>query len=143
MEKPDQIITFQTFYDPMLAHIIRTKLEDEGIKCFITDENSALLNPLYNQALGGIKLKIFAADMERCQAIIAADDALQGAEHFETDPETHQVLICPYCGSTNVQQNMPTEKKRGWQGLVSTMLSLFTFFTDKTWHCLNCLHNFD
>jgi predicted ABC-class ATPase len=40
IEQEDKIITFENYYDVMLAHIVRTKLEDNGIPCFIADENT-------------------------------------------------------------------------------------------------------
>ena len=72
----DKIITFQTYYDPMLAHIIRTRLEDAGVPCFIADENAITAYPFYNQAIGGIKLKIFEHDLERCNEILAEENEL-------------------------------------------------------------------
>ncbi|OOQ60901.1 putative signal transducing protein [Mucilaginibacter pedocola] len=73
----DKIITFEQYYDPMLAHIIRTRLEDAGIPCFIADENTLVAQPFYNQAIGGIKLKIFERDLERCREVLAEDGELE------------------------------------------------------------------
>jgi hypothetical protein len=74
MSKDDDIVTFDTYYDPMLAEIIRTKLEPNGIPCFITDDNLGIMMPIYNQAIGGIKLKVFARDVEKCREIVADID---------------------------------------------------------------------
>lgn len=143
METEDQIITFETYYDPMLAHIIRTRLEDAGIQCFIADENSLLINPLYNQALSGLKIKIFAHDLERCKAILAEDTATLPEQHLVTDPETSEVLICPYCGSTNVERRDLSERRAGISGFVINLFAdLFNFFSTKEWHCCNCRRNF-
>jgi predicted ABC-class ATPase len=50
IEQPeDKIITFEQYYDVMLAHIIRTKLEDNGVPCFIADDNIISANPLYKR----------------------------------------------------------------------------------------------
>jgi len=73
MSKDDDIVTFETFYDPMLAEIIRTKLEANGIPCFLADENMGTIYPAYNQGGGGIKLKVFARDLEKCKEIRADD----------------------------------------------------------------------
>jgi hypothetical protein len=83
----DKIITFESYYDPMLAHIIRSRLEDSGIPCFIADENIIGANPLYNQAVGGVKLKIFERDIERCREILATDDDLNESDEFEADDD--------------------------------------------------------
>ncbi|WP_432326291.1 putative signal transducing protein [Mucilaginibacter sp. P25] len=85
VQPEEKIITFETYYDVMLAHIIRTKLEGYGIPCFIADENTIGSNPLYNQAVGGIKLKIFERDLERCREILAAEGDLHDQDHIEID----------------------------------------------------------
>ena len=81
----DNIITYQSYYDPMLARIIRTKLEDNGIACYIADENTLAANPIYNQAVGGIKLKIFERDLERVNEILSREDDLD--EQADVPPE--------------------------------------------------------
>ena len=35
----DHIITIATFYDPFRAHILKTRLESEGIQCLLADGN--------------------------------------------------------------------------------------------------------
>ncbi|EHQ29312.1 putative signal transducing protein [Mucilaginibacter paludis] len=144
MEINDQIITFETYYDPMLAHIVRSRLEDNGVACFIADENMIGINPLYNNALGGIKLKIFERDLEKCRAILAQDQTIPADEHVEIDDETQGIVICPYCGSTNVRYGAATKNRFGWLSiLVSLVLSVYPFSTRKAWHCFNCSEDFD
>ncbi len=84
MSKEEEIVTFETFYDPILAEIIRTKLEANGIPCFLADENMGSIYPVYNQGGGGIKLKVFARDVEKCKEIIA-DDTEPTEEDIEKD----------------------------------------------------------
>ncbi|MBS1521745.1 MAG: DUF2007 domain-containing protein [Bacteroidetes bacterium] len=76
MQKDDEILTFRTFYNPMEAEIIRTKLEANGIPSFIADESLGVLYPVYNQGGGGIKLKVFARDVERCEEILSEENPL-------------------------------------------------------------------
>jgi len=141
-QKEDKIITFESYYDPMLAHIIRTKLEDNGIHCFIADENMIGVNPLYNQAVGGVKLKIFERDLQKCRDILAADGDLHEQDHYEIDEDTDSAVICPYCASTNVGYGITTEKKSSW--LTSLLSTIFLPFTaDKQWHCFNCRRDFE
>jgi hypothetical protein len=92
-EPGDKIITYASYYDPMLAHLIRTKLEDNDIPCFVADENFLTANPIYNQAAGGIKLKIFERDLERCKEILAEDDAL--IEQANAEDLSSDAVICP------------------------------------------------
>lgn len=77
MTKEDQIITFKTFYDPMLAQIVRAKLEANGIECFLSDESMAAFNPLFDSTTGGVKLNILAKDLQLATQIADADDAIE------------------------------------------------------------------
>ena len=70
MQNDDDIITFETYYDPMLAQIIRAKLEANGIPCMVADANMGSIYPAYNQGGGGIKLKVFARDLEKCRELV-------------------------------------------------------------------------
>jgi hypothetical protein len=143
-QQDDKIITLEHYYDPMLAHIIRTKLEDNGIPCFIADDNIIAANPILNQAVGGIKLKIFERDLERCREILAQEGDLHEQDHFEIDEETNTAVICPYCASTNVRYAPETEKKAHWLvAFLSALLSVFPFYANKQWHCFNCRRNFE
>lgn len=140
-EPQDRIITYESYYDPMLAHIIRSKLEDSGIPCFVADENFLTANPIYNQAAGGIKLKIFERDRERCHEILAEDDAPIAESHIEEDNEN--AVICPYCGATNVRYGSATESKTTWfVSVISFLFFIFPFYAKKAWHCFNCRKDF-
>jgi hypothetical protein len=137
----DKIVTLESFYDPMLAEIIRGRLEANGISCFVADNNTIGANPLYNNALGGVKLKVFERDIEKCREILAEPEDLTILE----EPATEITASCPYCNSTNVRYGAATEVKATW---FTTFLSfiLFSypvFHARKTWHCFNCYRDFE
>ena len=67
MNDDEKIVTLESYYDPMLAEIIRGRLEAEGIPCFIADD------PVYKSVLGGVKLKVFERDLAKCREILAED----------------------------------------------------------------------
>ncbi|HCN82038.1 MAG TPA: DUF2007 domain-containing protein [Sphingobacteriaceae bacterium] len=69
--KEEEIITLEKYLNPMTAEIVRGRLEENGIHCFVASENDP-----YNTVLG-VNLKIFASDKERCLAILAEDPELQ------------------------------------------------------------------
>ena len=134
----DKIITFENYNDPMLAEIILGRLKANGIDCYIADGNTIGSNPLYTQALGGVKIKIFEHDLEKCHAILAQDEALNVDELPEQDEET-----CPYCGSTNVRYGTATVKRTNWIGAVISFLFMtYPFYARKVWHCFNCGKDF-
>jgi hypothetical protein len=140
MKTDDKIVTFESYYDPMLAHIVRTRLEANGIPCFIADDNTIGANPLYNQAVGGIKLKVFEKDIQRCREILASDGDLKEQDHVEVDDETNTYVVCPYCGSTNVGAIAGRED----EGLLDSLINLVNpFQSQKNWHCNTCQNNFE
>ncbi|WP_428329234.1 DUF2007 domain-containing protein [Mucilaginibacter sp.] len=140
MKTDDKIVTFESYYDPMLAHIVRTRLEANGIPCFIADENTIGANPLYNQAVGGIKVKVFEKDIEKCREILATEGDLHEQDHFEIDNETNTYVVCPYCSSTNVV-NIAKDKD---EGVLDSFINLVNpFQTQMNWHCYNCQQDFE
>jgi len=142
MNNDDKIVTFQSYYDPMLAHIIRTRLEANGIQCFVADENTIGANPLYNQAVGGVKLKIFERDMARCQEILATEGDLHEQDHFEIDNDNNSYVVCPFCGSNNVS-GLEKNEEKDWPILNSISNLVNPFYSPKNWHCNNCQQDFE
>lgn len=139
----DKIVTFQSYYDPMLAHIVRTRLEANGIPCFIADENTIGANPLYHHAAGGVKLKIFERDMEKCREILATEGDLHEQDHMGVDGENTYV-VCPYCASTNVSNISASNEKDQWPDLLDSLANLVNpFHTAKNWHCNSCQQDFE
>jgi hypothetical protein len=144
MNTTDNIITLESYYDPMLAHIIRTRLEANGISCFVTDESGIGALPLYNQTVGGVKLKIFERDLEKCREILAVEGDLHENDHFEIDDETNTYVMCPYCASTNVRNiNENTDEEQSLTFLNSFMNLVNPFYVQKNWHCFNCQSDFE
>ncbi|MDB5157804.1 MAG: hypothetical protein JWR50_2511 [Mucilaginibacter sp.] len=131
----DKIVTLESYYDPMLAQIIRGRLEANGIPCFIADENTLSANPFYNQAIGGIKIKVFERDLDKCRAILA--------EEVEIAPGEEELITCPNCKSKNVYYG-PAPVKRNWFSiLVSFLGAVYPIYLRKTWICTDCGANFD
>ena len=64
------IITLKTFDSSIEAYLLKSKLESENIECFVIDENMITLNPLFANAVGGIKLNINVEDLKKAQAVI-------------------------------------------------------------------------
>jgi hypothetical protein len=65
--------TIATFDFLPEAEIARGRLLAEGIDCQLADQYLVQTNWLYSPAVGGIKLQVEAADVQRAQAILAHD----------------------------------------------------------------------
>lgn len=61
----DITITLHTYTDMPEATIAMDQLKENGIECFLNDENVMGLDPV-----GGVELKIFEKDKEAAQKIL-------------------------------------------------------------------------
>ncbi len=50
--------------------MVRVRLEDEGIVCLVPDEFTVIMNPLYSNAVGGVRLQVRASDIERAKEVL-------------------------------------------------------------------------
>jgi DNA-directed RNA polymerase subunit RPC12/RpoP len=127
-------ILIKTFDDAISAHILRNKLESEGIECFIHDEHIVTMNPLFNFAVGGVKLKVYEEDVPRALEII------QELEGTPLTDEKDEPIQCPNCASTDLDNNFKTMK--GIKGavaiVVSFFLAVFPLYFQTNYRCRQC-----
>jgi len=137
-EPEEPIIILRTYYDPMLAHIVRTRLEDNGIPCTL-DDSMMSVYPVYSNPLGGIKMRIFERDKAKAEAILAEDSEL----HVEDITDTDTTVVCPYCGSNNVRNALTVpDDANVFTRIVSAVANALPFDKEKDWHCFNCGKDF-
>lgn len=65
-----KLITIYSSNIPIDCHILKGRLETEGISCFIYDENLIWVHPFKAVAIGGAKLKVPSDKFLQCQKII-------------------------------------------------------------------------
>lgn len=126
-------VTLTSFSTPLEAHMMRGRLEAEGIAVQIADEHLINADWLMSQALGGVKLQVDAADLARAEALLGE---LAAAE-FEWEQEPSPEPVCPHCGSTEIG-----EQKTLWR------LAMLLFFLEHVplpagrgrWQCRHCGH---
>ena len=89
-----ELKTVATFEYAHFAHIAKTKLESEDVECYIFDEYTSSMNWFFNNAIGGIKLKVREEDNERALNILN--------ENVEIENEDAEI-ICPECNSKEIK----------------------------------------
>lgn len=62
------LATYENYVD---AHIVQGRLEEEGIRCWLKDEHTLTINPLWNNAMGYIKLMVPEEQLERARDILS------------------------------------------------------------------------
>ena len=141
MESDDEIITFATYYDPMLAHIIRARLEDSGIPCMV-DDSMMNVYPIYSNAIGGIKVKIFKRDLDKATELLKDGEGLP-VDKFIEDSQV-PARVCPFCGSNNVRYALSNPDDANWLvRSISAVTAALPFSKDPDWHCFNCGKDFE
>ncbi len=78
------------------AQIIKSRLEAEGVEVFLFDQFTVDTDPLVSNAIGGIKLKVWAEDEAKALQI------LKSISEYSLD-DKGQEIECPICGSTKVE----------------------------------------
>lgn len=125
------LITLKTFTYQLQAHLVRTKLESEGIQCFLHDENIVSIMPIYDVLVGGIKLKVKKEQLQEAQAILLSID-----QEPILDKNSQQVL-CTNCMSNEL---VPTDgvKPTFWGALKALTFAILPFNRVTEYRCLNC-----
>lgn len=77
----DTYITLKTFTFPSEAYILRSRLESEGIECFIKDELTIQSNSLNSNAIGGVKLQVKQSEIEN--AILVLKDGGYTLDNYD------------------------------------------------------------
>jgi hypothetical protein len=67
-------VTLEKYSQAIEAHVVKSKLESEGIECFIADEHVVGVNWLYSNAIGGVKVQVHPEDLEEARKILQARD---------------------------------------------------------------------
>lgn len=70
----DDWVVIRSFTTPIEAHVVRSKLESEGIECFIRDEHLLSINNLYSIVLGGVRLCVRASRAAEAKAVLDEAD---------------------------------------------------------------------
>src|SRR4030095_11741204 len=91
------------------AHIAMGRLKEEGIECWLKDENTVTIDPILANAVGGIKLMV---DEQNAREDWALLNKLQ-LEHKAS-------LLCPQCGSSNIELVSTPRKAVNWLSAIST-----------------------
>lgn len=118
-EKFYQLAAFEYVAD---VQIVKGKLESEGIPVFLRDENTLNSDPLISNAIGGVKLQVYAKDKDRAIAIYNEIRA------YALD-DNGNPITCPNCKA---------QKSEVYYERKSIFHKLFPFFEKRKYRCLNC-----
>jgi hypothetical protein len=126
-------ILIQTYDNYVSAHIAMGALEEEGINCWLQDENTVTINPILSNAVGGIKLMVAETQAERAVNLLN-----------ELAIEYKKTIKCPRCGSSNVELVNTPRKPSNWVfALFGWLFGNYALTGDKVNHCFDCGNEFE
>lgn len=133
-----KLVTVQAFDNAIDLALLKSKLESEGVACYVFDEFTVTINPLLSNGVGGIKLKINESDAEKVSLILREIQVVAAIDEQGTSK------TCPKCGSADLYVNFRSMK--GLKGFLS-MIIMFAFviypiYYKNMYKCKNCNHEF-
>lgn len=133
----DEFVLIGRFQYSAEAQIIKGKLEFEGISVYVRDNNTIDANPLYSNAIGGVKLYVNKDDEVRTQSILSK------ISQYSLD-DNEELVKCPKCGSQTVEMYTSIRDLKSFLFfLFSMLLILLPFYTKYKYKCQNCNQEFN
>lgn len=119
------------------AIIFKGKLESEGIEVFIRDNNTVDANPLYSNAVGGVKLFVNHKDYSKAKEIISQ------VSKYSLD-ENNKLLKCPNCGAEQIDMvTSIKDLKSLFAFIFSLLLGSLPFYSKHKYKCNKCNFEFN
>jgi hypothetical protein len=135
MEKQFQIVGRYQYSSEAL--IFKGKLESEGIEVYIRDNNIVDSNPLYSNAVGGIKLFVKSEDFEKAQLVLS--DVSQYSLN-----ENNQLIKCPKCNAEQVEMVTSIKDIRSFLAFLFSVLVVYMpFYSKHKYKCQSCKFEFN
>ena len=117
------------------AIIYQGKLESQGVEVFLRDNNIVDSNPLYSNAVGGVKLFVKTEDYQK------AEEVLSEISLYAVDEE-HQPVKCPKCSAEQVEMETSIDGVKSFFQ-VAILGAFAQFFSKYKYKCQNCKYEFN
>jgi hypothetical protein len=143
--KQENIIVLESYYEPLAAHLARTKLEAAGIPCFLTNENLVSLNRMYSPVAGGVRLHVYQRDAAQAAEVLREPPVMQASRGGLAEPNAGATTTgapCPRCGSADVSYDAAAEPGAAhWFVALLSRLRRYPL-QGRAHHCFNCGLNY-
>jgi len=128
-----RFIAVQTFTNYIDAHIILGRLKEEGIECWLKNEATTTLIPVWTTAIGGIQLMVAQNHLQKASFVLQ-----------KIDEEKKVNRLCPSCFSHNIEYINTMRKPLNWlSALVTFFLGDLALMPEQRYHCFHCGAEFD
>ena len=121
-------VILKSFTNYIDAHIILGRMQEEGVDCWLNNENTTTIMPIWTMATGGIQLMVQREQFER------AADILKVIEQ-----ERKENISCPKCNSRDVEFINTIRKPVNWlSAAASFFLGDYAVMPEQRYHCFKC-----
>jgi hypothetical protein len=118
------------------AQIFCGKLESEGIQVYLRDSHIVDSNPIWSNAVGGVKLFVREEDF------IKANEILSTVSQYSLD-EKNNFIKCPKCGAEKVEMITSIRDTKSLFAFVFSMLFvIMPFYSKYHYRCDHCKTEF-
>jgi hypothetical protein len=83
----ERLVTVAEYLGQAEAHLIRSRLEAEGIHAYLDNELTIAMDWLLSNAIGGVKVLVAEKDAERARAVLAAVPGFEAAKPAAAENE--------------------------------------------------------
>lgn len=120
-------VVLKRFDNYFSAHILHTRLAENGVASYVIDENTVTLTPYFSNAIGNIKVIVAEQDAQAAQALV---------EQFEKEALEH--TVCPKCGARKFIL-VPSKKAGNFLvSLLTWMFSNLAISAENVYQCTAC-----
>lgn len=125
-------IEVRTYDNYIPANLVLQRLEEEGIRAYLKDEHTVTVNPIWSNAVGGIKLMVFEGQVQR------AIHLLEGYEKVFRESAS-----CPNCNSQNIQLISKPSVQNSLMALLTWVFGSYAITSKQVYQCGACGQEFD
>lgn len=120
------------------AEIYKGKLEASGIEVFLRDQFTVDANPIWSNAVGGVKLYVRTEDATQAQTIL--DEIAQ----FSVDDNGKEIQ-CPNCGASKAELVTTVKDRKSFGSFIVSVLlfGAMPLYVKYIYRCLECQSEFE
>ena len=113
------------------AHLLRIRLENEGIPATVPDETTIGVAPLYINAIGGVRVQVPDSDFPAARAIAGRE---------LPDAGLREDIVCPACGGSDIAQPLDRKPSYILSFLILVLTMLPVPIVKRRYRCNGCGH---
>ncbi|MFA0963202.1 DUF2007 domain-containing protein [Roseivirga sp. BDSF3-8] len=145
-----RLVTIHTCEAYPEAFMLRSRLEANGIPCFVADEHMHTLYGMVGNFIGGIRLQVRGEDVMLAKTLLNELPAWE-EDPGDAEPVLHSItsgkanaevaeILCPACASDNCRR----ENGLGLPESFSVFLQGFPFLRPRyRYRCFGCSHQWE